>query len=330
MKLPFINSKIVKIRELNFNSLKDHLKSLEVHEKNLWKEHNSNNLVQVLKIVVQRSQEIQLLTRVLAKLEKDKTLLNNHKHSDEIKIIINLMNELHQLLVSQVNLLSESKKLVDLNSRENIINGNKSNEHESETTTRFNELMEKFNNLSHSVVTLSEEIEHIKLIDTKNIKLSLNDKFAYTLSSEFDHEFAKKHGFIIDMDKGTIKCEIDLYETGSYEKTGEKKVIEFYSDLERFGMFSCEIAKEICKINGGELINMSELRGLYMKLLDIAKHLDVENIAKKIGLNFEKDLYCWSSTETSTTGAFYLYLGGGNAYSYHRTGYGYVVCLCRN
>ena len=260
--------------DLNYlNDIKKHLNSLKKRENDFLSQENNEK--EAYKITKSRLRSIIFLIRTLKKIEYNYVFFYVHLREIEDNSVLSRIETLVEELRLQITNLDNCEKLIKNNNRKDLS--------DERLIMEINELKKEFDKLSHTIfaliVRIQENIEKTLPNLTRHI---LRGSKKNDLNSGFRSDFAEKNGFVVDTNRGTIKCEIDVYKvkrSNSYVsyliKTRKKKIIEFNYKID-YLKYKDAIKK--CKNEGGRLITLGELMGLFNKLYNIAMEQDIDKI----------------------------------------------------
>ena len=157
--------------------LKNIIKDIEKTEQLVWKYHKSNEIKELFLLCLKRSiiledavthyeqntqESQQLLQEILDKYTEVKEIVFQNNYQ---RIIVTL-KELFSITNKQVEILNITNEIIEFENREQILNGNKIYEHESEFTTLSKQLLKEINKdynldkeeIEVSVESLSKEV----------------------------------------------------------------------------------------------------------------------------------------------------------------------------
>ena len=151
--------------------LKNIIKDIEKTEQLVWKYHKSNEIKELFLLCLKRSiiledavthyeqntqESQQLLQEILDKYTEVKEIVFQNNYQ---RIIVTL-KELFSITNKQVEILNITNEIIEFENREQILNGNKIYEHESEFTTLSKQLLKEINKdhyLDKEEIEVSEE-----------------------------------------------------------------------------------------------------------------------------------------------------------------------------
>lgn len=184
----------IRVNSNNFdmNDFKSDLKELEKTEAQIWDFHKKDDVINLFKLVKNRTnannqlfqiykknhEHLDLISKEILEKYPEIKSVNFHNNYDKIN---DIFMDLKELLTQQFDKLNTTDNLIDTNLRESILNGNKIKEEESEFTTLVKRLLEL-------IVIENDSKNNIESEDKTEQEIIIEDEEETERNSEYDPE----------------------------------------------------------------------------------------------------------------------------------------------